>query len=194
MWFEGTGLSSSALFLARNTALPEASHGQHQLTGVPDEFIITDGQIADSGYQIQVRGNVYDPDSGIQRSKAAMRLGSVAGMVDDTKSTGDGIATNSTLWWDVGSAGGGTISRDELTDLVYESQTGLGLPLSLDIPDADVDRADDVTWFRGSMGKVRVIDDDTVRPKLTLATMQPRTGILAQWLFPTTTNGTFAPG
>ena len=163
-----------------------------QLTGVPDEFIITDGQIADSGYQIQVRGNVYDPDSGIQRSKAAMRLGSVAGMVDDTKSTGDGIATNSTLWWDVGSADGGTISRDELTDLVYESQTGLGLPLSLDIPDADVDRADDVTWFRGSMGKVRVIDDDTVRPKLTLATMQPRTGILAQWLFPTTTNGTFA--
>ena len=49
-----------------------------QLTGVPDEFIITDGQIADSGYQIR-RGSV-DPDSASSAAKLRWVSAASAGM------------------------------------------------------------------------------------------------------------------
>ncbi|NCD23779.1 MAG: hypothetical protein EOL90_12710, partial [Spartobacteria bacterium] len=154
-----------------------------QLFGRPSEIYVTDGQIAASAYQIHVEGNVYDPDSGLQEDMAVMRMGATDGVVDDLKAfLPDGGKTNtSTLWWDIG-----TFSRDDLTDLVLESQSGAGIPMSIEVPDADTDRAGDVLELAGSLGRMRVIDDDTERPKLTLESMKPRMGILAQWLFTTT--------
>ncbi|MGD9611281.1 MAG: lamin tail domain-containing protein [Kiritimatiellia bacterium] len=162
-----------------------------QLIGVPDELQITDGQIAQSGYQIQVQGNVYDPGSGIQEDQAVMQMGSVQGAVDGTKAyLPDGGKTNtSTLWWNIGSSTG-QFSRQDITDLVLESQEGAGVALTIDVPDADLDRANDLLWFNGSLGRMRVLDDDTAWPKLTLASMQPRSSILAQWLFLSNTNST----
>ncbi|MDD4117916.1 MAG: choice-of-anchor D domain-containing protein [Kiritimatiellae bacterium] len=153
-----------------------------QLFGRPEEINVTDGQIAASGYEFHVQGNVYDPDSGIQADQAVMKMGAVQGTVDGAKANlvDGGKGEETSLWWDVG-----PFSKAELTDLVLESESGAGLPLGIEVPDADTDRADDALWLYGSLGRMRVVDDDTERPKLTLQTMKPRTGILAQWRFTT---------
>jgi hypothetical protein len=157
-----------------------------QIFGRPEEFIVTDGQIADSEYTLRIQGNVYDTASGLQPAQATMKMGGRTGVLNPGKAVGDGKTEDSTLWWDVGA-----LTRSEVTDLVRSSETGAGIPLTVDIPDADADRPNDVLWFSGSMGRMRVVDDDTDRPRLTLASMRPRRGILAQWLF-TTTNSLLA--
>ncbi len=151
-----------------------------QLTGRPYEYQVTDGQIAESGYELRMQGNVYDA-SGIQADQSVMAIGSKAGTRNAGKSTGDGRSEDSTLWWDV--AG---LTPGELTDWVLTSDTGSGIPMSLEVPDADTDRANDVSTFSGSLGRLRVADDDRERPRLSLDTMRPRTGVLAQWLFTST--------
>ena len=148
-----------------------------QLTGRPYEYEVTDGQIADSGYALRMQGNVYDA-SGIQADQSVMAIGAKSGTRNAAKSTGDGRSEDSTLWWDVEA-----LSQSELTDWVLTSDAGSGIPMTLEVPDDDTDRANDVSQFSGSLGRLRVADDDRDRPRLTLQTMRPRMGILAQWLF-----------
>jgi predicted transcriptional regulator len=93
-----------------------------------------------------MQGNVYDA-SGIQADQSVMAIGSKAGTRNAGKSTGDGRSEDSTLWWDV--AG---LTPGELTDWVLTSDTGSGIPMSLEVPDADTDRANDVSTFSGSLG------------------------------------------
>ncbi|MDD4117393.1 MAG: autotransporter-associated beta strand repeat-containing protein [Kiritimatiellae bacterium] len=148
-----------------------------QLFGRPFEFQVTDGQIAESGYELRIQGNIYDP-SGIQTNGSVMAIGGKAGVRNNAKCIGDGRSEDSSLWWDIGG-----LSQAELTDWVLSSDTGSGIPMTLEISDADTDRANDVSTFAGSLGRLRVRDDDRDRPRLSLSTMKPRMGVLAQWLF-----------
>jgi hypothetical protein len=148
-----------------------------QLFGRPFEFQVTDGQIAESGYELRIQGNIYDP-SGIQTNGSVMAIGGKAGVRNNAKCIGDGRSEDSSLWWDIGG-----LSQAELTDWVLAADTGSGIPMTLEISDADTDRAGDVSTFAGSLGRLRVRDDDRDRPRLSLSTMKPRMGVLAQWLF-----------
>ena len=51
---------------------------------------------------------------------------------------------------------------------VFIQRAGAGL---------DAGPAGDETWLNGRIGQVRVIDDDTKRPKLTLTSMKPLSSI-----------------
>lgn len=146
-----------------------------QLTGYPQEFQVTDGQIAASGNKFQFRANVYDTNSGLNKAQATMKLQDTTGTRVPGKDIGDGSTTNSTLWWEL------NVTRDDITDYVNESLSGKGLTINVKVPDADADRPNDATWLDGRIGQVRVIDDDTDRPKLTLTSMKPLSSILAQW-------------
>lgn len=146
-----------------------------QLTGYPQEFQVTDGQIAASGNKFQFRANVYDTNSGLDKAQATMKLQSTAGDRVSSKDIGDGSTTNSTLWWELG------VSRADITDYVNASLSGYGMTINVQVPDLDADRPNDQSWLNGRIGQVRVIDDDTKRPKLTLTSMKPLSSILAQW-------------
>ena len=146
-----------------------------QLTGYPQEFQVTDAQIAASGNRFQFRANVYDTNSGLNKDLATMALQGVSGNRVSGKDIGDGSTTDSTLWWEL------EVDRDEITDYVNESLSGKGLTINVQVPDADADRPNDQSWLNGRIGQVRVIDDDTKRPKLTLTSMKPLSSILAQW-------------
>ena len=146
-----------------------------QLNGYPQEFQVTDGQIAASGNKFQFRANVYDTNSGLNKAQATMKLQDTTGTRVPGKDIGDGSTTNSTLWWEL------NVTRDDITDYVNESLSGKGLTINVKVPDADADRPNDATWLDGRIGQVRVIDDDTDRPKLTLTSMKPLSSILAQW-------------
>jgi hypothetical protein len=146
-----------------------------QLNGYPQEFQVTDGQIAASGNKFQFRANVYDTNSGLNKAQATMKLQDTTGTRVPGKDIGDGSTTNSTLWWEL------DVTRADITDYVNESLSGKGLTINVKVPDADADRPNDATWLDGRIGQVRVIDDDTDRPKLTLTSMKPLSSILAQW-------------
>ncbi|MDD4341529.1 MAG: hypothetical protein PHO14_04765 [Kiritimatiellae bacterium] len=153
-----------------------------QLTGYPQEFQVTDGQIADSGNKFQFRANVYDTNSGLNKAQATMKLQNTDGTRVASKDIGDGSTTNSTLWWEL------DVTRDDITDYVNASLSGKGMTINVQVPDLDADRPNDQSWLNGRIGQVRVIDDDTKRPKLTLTSMKPLTSILAQWAQMTDTN------
>jgi len=135
-----------------------------------------------------VEGNIYDVDSGLQIDQATMKMANRAGVRNEGKSdiVDGGRGENTTLWWEIGE-----FTKSEVTDLVNDSDVGAGLQLSVQVPDADRDRANDTLWLDGNLGRLRVVDDDTERPKLTLGTMKPRSGILAQWRFTSATNGLY---
>ena len=153
-----------------------------QVIGRPEEYEVTDGQIAAAGYQFQVRGNVYDADSGVASN--AMRMGARAGTF--VAESGDGKTNTSTTTWAIGADT--NFTKAEITDLVLASELGSGVALDVEAWDSDADRteSDDSLAFAGSLGRMRVVDDDSDRPRLTLAALKPRGGILAQWLPPTT--------
>ncbi|HOU60035.1 MAG TPA: lamin tail domain-containing protein, partial [Kiritimatiellia bacterium] len=159
-----------------------------QIVGRPDELRVTDGQIAAGGYKFHVEGNIYDVDSGLQIDQATMKMANRAGVRNEGKSdiVDGGRGEDTTLWWEIGE-----FTKSEVTDLVNDSDVGAGLQLSVQVPDADRDRANDTLWLDGNLGRLRVVDDDTERPKLTLGTMKPRSGILAQWRFTSATNGLY---
>ena len=149
-----------------------------QLIGRPDEYVVTDSQLVASGNALRFRGNVYDTNSGVSAASSVMRVSAKAGTRDETwTGLGDGKTNGSTLKWDL------ALSAAEITDFVLESEAGSGLPISVSISDADADRADDALTLDGQFGHLRVVDDDSARPRLTLETMRPRTGVLAQWRF-----------
>ncbi len=148
-----------------------------QLTGYPEEFIVTDGQLAASGSTLRFRGNLYDAGSGLAAAGSAMQIGAKSGIRNAAKAAGDGKGAQSSLWWDL------PLTGPEITDFVVSSAAGNGLPISVNIADADADRPGDALALNGQFGQLRVVDDDTRRPKLELATMRPRSGILAQWKF-----------
>ncbi len=153
-----------------------------QLNGYPQEFQVTDGQIAASGNKFQFRANVYDTNSGLNKAQATMKLQDTTGTRVPGKDIGDGSTTNSTLWWEL------NVTRDDITDYVNESLSGKGMTINVQVPDLDADRPNDQSWLNGRIGQVRVIDDDTKRPKLTLTSMKPLSSILAQWAQMTDTN------
>jgi len=159
-----------------------------QIVGRPDELRVTDGQIAAGGYKFHVEGNIYDVDSGLQIDQATMKMANRAGVRNEGKSdiVDGGRGEDTTLRWEIGE-----FTKSEVTDLVNDSDVGAGLQLSVQVPDADRDRANDTLWLDGNLGRLRVVDDDTERPKLTLGTMKPRSGILAQWRFTSATNGLY---
>ncbi|MDY0145084.1 MAG: autotransporter-associated beta strand repeat-containing protein [Kiritimatiellia bacterium] len=156
-----------------------------QLFGRPFEYRVTDRQIAQSGYGLRMSVNVFD-ESGIQADLATMAIGNKQAVLDVAKSQGDGFSEDSTLWWKVSD-----VSREELTEWVLTSDTGAGISMPLVVPDADMDRANDASTFIGSPGRLRVVDNDVDRPKLTLTSMKPLSSILAQWAQMTNTASLF---
>jgi len=157
-----------------------------QLTGYPQEFLVTDGQIAASGNKLQFQANLYDTNSGLDKAQATMSLQSKAGTRVPGNDLGDGTNSTDTLWWELALTGG------DVTDYVNASLTGSGLSIDVVAPDRDADRPDDVAWLNGRIGHVRVTDDDSRRPHLSLTSMKPLSSILAQWAQLTDTN-TFLP-
>ncbi len=153
-----------------------------QLTGYPQEFVVTDGQIAASGNKMQFQANLYDTNSGLNKAKATMSLEGVAGIRVPDRDVGDGTSTNDTMWWEL------SLTPAQITDYVNASLSGKGFSFNVQAPDLDADRPGDEAWLNGRIGQVRVIDDDTKRPKLTLTSMKPLSSILAQWAQMTDTN------
>ncbi len=153
-----------------------------QLTGYPQEFQVTDGQIAASGNKLQFQGNLYDTNSGLDKAQAAMSLQGATGTRVAGKDTGDGTDSADTLWWELG------LDGDDITDYVNASLTGYGMSINVSVPDQDADRTGDAAWLNGRIGQVRVTDDDTDRPRLSLTSMKPLSSIVAQWAQMTDTN------
>ena len=153
-----------------------------QLTGYPQEFMVTDGQIAASGNKMQFQANLYDTNSGLNKAQAVMSLEGVAGARVSARDVGDGTGTNDTMWWEL------SLTPAQITDYVNASLSGKGFSFNVQAPDLDADRPGDEAWLNGRIGQVRVIDDDTKRPKLTLTSMKPLSSILAQWAQMTDTN------
>ena len=153
-----------------------------QLTGYPQEFMVTDGQIAASGGKLQFQGNLYDVGSGLDKAQAAMALQGTAGVRVPAKDVGVGTNATDTTWWELALADAG------ITDYVNASLTGKGLSIQVEAPDLDADRPGDVSQLVGQIGHVRVLDDDTVRPKMSLTSLKPLGSIVAQWAQLTDTN------
>ena len=153
-----------------------------QLTGYPQEFVVTDGQIAASGNKMQFQANLYDTNSGLNKAKATMSLEGVAGTRVPARDVGNGTSTNDTMWWEL------SLTPDQITDYVNASLSGKGFSFNVQAPDLDADRPGDEAWLNGRIGQVRVLDDDTKRPKLTLTSMKPLSSILAQWAHMSDTN------
>ena len=149
-----------------------------QLTGYPEEYVVTDGQLADSGGVLRFKGNLYDTNSGISAASSSLSIKGTA-LPRDTGWTGlgTGRTNGSSLKWDW------TLTASDITDLVLESQAGDGLPIRVGVADADADRPGDEISLDGQLGGLRVEDDDDAVPRLTLATMRPKSGVLAQWRF-----------
>ncbi len=153
-----------------------------QLNGYPEEYVMTDGQLASSG-ALRFRGNLYDTNSGLNTAGSVMKVSDKTGVYDGTwTGLGTGKTNGSTLKWDL------TLSASEITDFVTASAGGNGLPITVNIDDADNDRTSDALSLAAQLGQMRVNDDDTGRPKLELATMRPRSGVVAQWKFSNTTS------
>jgi hypothetical protein len=76
-----------------------------QIFGRPEEYEVTDGQIAASDYAIRVQGNVYDEGSGIQEAQAIMKMGARTGSFNPARP----------IWWMAAGAAtppcGGTSAR-----------------------------------------------------------------------------------
>jgi len=153
-----------------------------QLTGYPQEFQVTDGQIAASGNKLQFQANLYDTNSGLDKAQAVMELQGATGTRVPGNDTGDGTTETDTMWWEL------SLTGDDITEYVNASLTGNGLSFDVDVPDLDADRPGDPAWLDGRIGQVRVIDDDTGRPRLSLTSMKPLSSILAQWYQMTDTN------
>lgn len=153
-----------------------------QLTGYPQEFQVTDGQIAASGNKLQFQANLYDTNSGLDKAQAVMELQGATGTRVPGNDTGDGTTETDTMWWEL------SLTGDDITEYVNASLTGNGLSFDVDVPDLDADRPGDPSWLDGRIGQVRVIDDDTGRPRLSLTSMKPLSSILAQWYQMTDTN------
>jgi endonuclease/exonuclease/phosphatase family metal-dependent hydrolase len=146
-----------------------------QLNGYPQEFIVTDGEIADSGYKLQFEGNMYDTNSGLNKALATMTLATNDGVRVPGNDHGDGIVETNTLWWEL------DVTTSSLTEFVNDSLTGNGMSIDVNVPDLDADRVGDTSWLNGNFGRLRVNDDDASRPRMALDTMKPESSIIAQW-------------
>ncbi|MDR0993179.1 MAG: choice-of-anchor D domain-containing protein [Verrucomicrobiota bacterium] len=151
-----------------------------QLTGYPEEFLITDAQLHDFG--LHFRGNIYDTNSGIQRASASMGVGGNDGVRDVSRDHGDGFSLDSTMWWRITD-----LSKAEVTRWYEESRLD-GLPVRISVWDDDQDRLDDATDLRGHFGNLRVVDDDEEPPQIKMETLRPvGGGVVAQWCFASNT-------
>jgi hypothetical protein len=154
-----------------------------QLNGYPEEYVITDGQLASAGSTLRFQGNLYDTNSGLNATGSLMKVSDKTGVRDGTwTGLGNGRTNGSSIKWDI------ALSAAEITDFVVASAGGNGLPITVNLNDGDNDRTGDALALSAQLGQMRVNDDDTVRPKLELATMRPRSGIIAQWKFSNTTS------
>lgn len=152
-----------------------------QLNGYPEEFVVSDGQLAASGGSLRFRGNLYDTNSGLNATGSVMKVSDKTGTRDNAwVGLGNGKTNGSSLKWDL------ALSSSEVTDFVVASATGNGLPIVVNVDDADNDRTGDADALAAQMGQLRVNDDDAFRPRLTLNTMRPRSGVVAQWKFSNT--------
>jgi len=148
-----------------------------QLTGYPEEYIITDGQLATSGSKLQFQGNLYDAYSGLNEAGSSMTVGSAMATRVDGKKEGDGQIASTKLWWEL------SMDTNQITDAIVTSGSGSGLPIGVNIADNDNDRAGDAITLLGQFGQLRVKDDDVDRPLMVLTSMRPNGGIVAQWNF-----------
>ena len=146
-----------------------------QLTGYPQEFMVTDGQIAASSNKMQFQANLYDTNSGLNKALATMTLSSNTGTRVPGKDAGDTKTAGSSLWWEL------SATAAQITDYVNESLNGNGLKIGVSVPDADADRPNDATWLNATLGSLRVVDDDVDRPRVSLQTMRPQSSVIVQW-------------
>ena len=156
-----------------------------QVSGFPDEYIVTDGRLL--GSTLAFQGNLYDTNSGITATSAALTLGSATMTRSATNLVNDGRGTESTITWNSGNTG---LDKAGVTAWFTASHES-GLPVELSVSDADDDRPNDQVSMIGNFGDLRIIDDDTVAPRIKMSSMKPVAGgILAQWLY--TAKGTVA--
>jgi uncharacterized repeat protein (TIGR01451 family) len=148
-----------------------------QLTGYPEEFIVSDGQIAASGGTLRFRGNVFDAESGLDAGNSTLWVWNNDATPNAAYGAGDGKSSGSCLGWDR------TLSSFDLTDFVLASGGGSGVPLTAELADADADRAGDGLRMTGQLGQLRISDDDLARPIIELTTLRQRESLLVQWAF-----------
>jgi len=66
-----------------------------QLTGYPQEFMVTDGQIAASSNKMQFQANLYDTNSGLNKAQATMKLQDTTGTRVPGKDIGENVSQDS---------------------------------------------------------------------------------------------------
>ena len=150
-----------------------------QLTGYPTEYRLYDADIL--GKTFSFLGNVFDTNSGIDPNSAQLRIGtygggdfslSTAGLVDG------GRGTNSLLTWTTLAA----LDKAGVTEW-YEALAE-GLPIHLEVSDADDDRPFDQTPLSGDFGTLVVLDDDEEPPAIDMSSSRPVLGgVIAEWSF-----------